>query len=426
MSDTQTNRTTLSQEWKSIPLKFAVQDAQTGIWGNDANGGDDDVLCARVADFDRAKSEVVKVPTIRRISSQDREKCALQRGDLLVEKSGGTEKNPVGTVVSYQGPLPAVFANFIFRLRMTTEHDSRFWLYALSCSHETGRTRNYVRQTTGIQNLDVDGYMSMKHDAPNLKHQIEIADYLDRETGEIDAMLAKMDELTQQLLERLSVVQTREVFGLAAGGLEQEPTFHSLLTGIPDHWKRTKFGYDFTESRERNGESPVGKLLSISEYRGVEPNRRTKGQKASSDVSNYRVVRPNQLAANMMWLNHGGLGVSSHTGYISPDYKAFFISPRFEPRYVHHLFRSSRFVDYFSVISTGVRPNAQRVTMTILNAAPVPLPPLAEQQRIADHLDEVTARIDTMLAKVAELKALLVERRAALISDVVTGRKDIS
>lgn len=52
-------------------------------------------------------------------------------------------------------------------------------------------------------------------------------------------------------------------------------------------------------------------------------------------------------------------------------------------------------------------------------------PSLKEQCRIADHLDEVTGRIDVMLAKVAELKALLVERRAALITDVVTGRKKV-
>ena len=48
-----------------------------------------------------------------------------------------------------------------------------------------------------------------------------------------------------------------------------------------------------------------------------------------------------------------------------------------------------------------------------------------EHQRLADHLDEVTGRIDAMLAKIDELKALLVGRRAALITDVVTGRKKI-
>lgn len=52
-------------------------------------------------------------------------------------------------------------------------------------------------------------------------------------------------------------------------------------------------------------------------------------------------------------------------------------------------------------------------------------PSLKEQSRIADHLDEVTGRIDVMLATIDELKALLVERRAALITDVVTGRKKV-
>ncbi|HJC29029.1 MAG TPA: restriction endonuclease subunit S [Candidatus Dietzia intestinipullorum] len=219
---------------------------------------------------------------------------------------------------------------------------------------------------------------------------------------------------------------TRSVFGLSDEHVYSAADAHSPLSGIPEHWERTKFGYDFTESTERNGDDPPGPLLSISEYRGVELNTRTEGQQASLDVSKYRVVRPGQLAANMMWLNHGGLGVSPLTGYISPDYKAFWISDRFEPRYVHHLFRSSRYIDYFAAIANGVRPNAQRVTKTVLDATPVPLPPLDEQIRIADELDEATARVDAMLAKVTDLKSLLLERRAALITDVVTGRKEVA
>jgi type I restriction enzyme S subunit len=259
----------------------------------------------------------------------------------------------------------------------------------------------------------------------DLSTQRSIANYLDRETGEIDTMLSKMNLLTGALQARARIAQTRAVFGLAAGASHDSLQSHSLLSGVPNHWGNTKFGYDFSESNERNGDSPPGPLLSISEYRGVELNTRIDGQQASLDVSNYRVVRPGQLAANMMWLNHGGLGVSSLTGYISPDYKAFWISKRFEPRYVHHLFRSSRYVGYFTAIATGVRPNAQRVTKTVLDATPVPLPPLDEQVRIADHLDEVIGEIHAVLDKVSKLKSLLIERRAALITDVVTGRKAV-
>ena len=56
---------------------------------------------------------------------------------------------------------------------------------------------------------------------------------------------------------------------------------------------------------------------------------------------------------------------------------------------------------------------------------PVPLPPLDEQRRIAERLDTVTARIDTMIDKCNELRDLLKERRAALITAVVTGQKEV-
>ena len=207
---------------------------------------------------------------------------------------------------------------------------------------------------------------------PPLELQHELAAKLD----EVDTMIKKLDELTHSL--RARVVDMAALFGLSGNRARQSDQVSSPLSGIPEHWGRTKFGYDFIESTERNGDAPPGPLLSISEYRGVELNTRTEGKQASFDISNYRVVRPGQLAANMMWLNHGGLGVSSLTGYISPDYKAFWISPRFHPRYVHHLLRSPRYVDYFGAIGTGVRPNAQRVTKIALDMMPLPLPPMEE------------------------------------------------
>lgn len=297
-----------------------------------------------------------------------------------------------------------------------------YWYF----SSEFRRAVAYGGAQTTVASLRRSMFTTFPVAVPPQPEQRAIADFLDRETGELDATIRKLDLLRSALEERMHIVQTKAVFGLAAGQRHSAADAHSPLSGIPEHWERTKFGYDFTESTERNGDDPPGPLLSISEHRGVELNTRTEGQQASLDVSKYRVVRPGQLAANMMWLNHGGLGVSSLTGYISPDYKAFWISDRFEPRYVHYLIRSSRYIDYFAAIATGVRPNAQRVTKTVLDATPVPRPPLDEQLRIADELDEATTRVDAMLAKVADLKSLLLERRAALITDVVTGKKEVS
>jgi len=196
---------------------------------------------------------------------------------------------------------------------------------------------------------------------------------------------------------------------------------NQLLASLPEGWQRTKFGIEFQESNERNGDNPPGPLLSISEYRGVELNTRTDGQQPSADVSNYRVVRPNQLAANMMWLNHGGLGVSDTTGYMSPAYKAFWISDNFEPRYVHHLLRSQLYVGYFGAMGTGVRPNSQMVTKVVLDATPLPLPPLEAQRRIANYLDREIGRIDAVIDKLDGLASQLIDRKSAFPDNTLSG-----
>ncbi|MGY0386372.1 hypothetical protein ACWZJV_05315 [Nocardioides sp. WG-D5] len=359
-------------------------------------------------------------------SAEQIARLGVRAGDVIITKDSESPDD-IGVPALVTGSAPdMVCAYHLSLLRPDSSVAEPRFIYWLL---ESDYAKCYwLNNSFGVTRYSLLGGAISRLPVPtyNLDEQNRIADYLDRETGEIDAMIAKLDELAVTLRFRVGEVATRAVFGLDNGQLHRTIDASSPLVGIPDHWDHTKFGYDFVESTERNGDDPPGPLLSISEYRGVELNTRTDGQQASADVSKYRVVRPGQLAANMMWLNHGGLGVSSMTGYISPDYKAFWISDRFAPQYVHYLFRSSRYVDYFSAISTGVRPNAKRVTKTVLDATPVPLPDMDEQKRIAYHLDEVTGRLDQMLAKVADLKHLLLERRSALITDVVTGRKDIA
>ncbi len=93
----------------------------------------------------------------------------------------------------------------------------------------------------------------------------------------------------------------------------------------------------------------------------------------------------------------------------------------------------SRFIEWaFTAVDDvkGLRPLYTGLRKTVRKSVLLNerfyLPSLAEQKHIADQLDEITGKIDAMLAKVAELKQLLTERRAALITDVVTGRKEVA
>ncbi|WP_082740790.1 restriction endonuclease subunit S [Dermacoccus sp. CCH2-D9] len=199
--------------WRVLPLKRVLASVQTGTWGAEADGGDDDITCVRVADFDRPRLAVGESDTLRSVSAPDRRRLGLRRGDLLIEKSGGTAINPVGFVAIYDTDHAAVCANFIGRMRFRPGQASRFWLYALHGSYASGLTWRHVKQTTGIQNLDLDSFVAEQFPVPPLAEQREIADYLDRETAKIDTLIAKVERHIELARERRAALITAAVTG---------------------------------------------------------------------------------------------------------------------------------------------------------------------------------------------------------------------
>lgn len=200
--------------WSVMPLKRVFSSVQPGVWGEEPDGGEDDILCVRVADFDRPRLRVGdSVETIRKVSAGDRRAKMLQRGDLLIEKSGGTGINPVGFVAIYDREAEAVCANFIARMRVNDDQDSRFWMYALHASYASGLTWNYVKQTTGIQNLDLNALLSERFPVPPPEEQREIAAHMDRETARIDALIARSERLIELSQERRAALITAAVTG---------------------------------------------------------------------------------------------------------------------------------------------------------------------------------------------------------------------
>jgi type I restriction enzyme, S subunit len=198
------------------------------------------------------------------------------------------------------------------------------------------------------------------------------------------------------------------------------------LDSIPSTWKVKKFRHCFRESAEKNGTNPVGEMLSVSGYRGVEikqyddDNRR----RTVEELADYRVVRVGQLAVNTMWLNYAGLGVSSFEGHISPAYRSYWIEPGFDLRFINYLMRSSAYVDGYTALLTGIRPNSLQMGRNDLMGFPILCPPLKDQRSIADFLDREVAKIDALIVKQEQLIATLREDRTATITHAVTKGLD--
>jgi len=92
-------------------------------------------------------------------------------------------------------------------------------------------------------------------------------------------------------------------------------------------------------------------------------------------------------------------------------------------RFLAYLIDSEKFRTQIRVSAKGVK--VLSITQAILKNTTIWLPPLNEQTKIANHLDQKTKQIDTLIEKSTKAIELLKERRVALVSAVVTGKVDV-
>jgi type I restriction enzyme, S subunit len=129
------------------------------------------------------------------------------------------------------------------------------------------------------------------------------------------------------------------------------------------------------------------------------------------------VARSGTVGRSLIY--RSSMGVACFAGYlirIRPDRN------RLHPSFLWHVFHSQYFWDF--IVQSQVNTTIANVNATRYGQLPLPLPPLPEQQAIADYLDAETQRIDTLIAELREMIRLLKEKRQALISHCVTKGLD--
>lgn len=178
--------------WSVQRLASTVARARNGVWGADPDGGEEDLRCVRVADFDRRCQRIHdNAHTMRKLTAAERVGRVLRYGDLLLEKSGGGEKSPVGFVVLYDRDDPAVCSNFVARVQLRSDMDPAFWTYVHGVMYRLRITEKSLKQSTGIQNLDQGAYFNEYVAVPPYREQVTIARYLESKVAEIDGALEK-------------------------------------------------------------------------------------------------------------------------------------------------------------------------------------------------------------------------------------------
>lgn len=418
--------------WRSVRLRRLVS-ATGGSWGTEPEDGEISARCVRGTDFDYAvlRLNLERAP-LRGFGVDEFKRRRARRGDLIVEKAGGGEQQPVGRVVLHDADEDVMPTNFAGRLRPAQGVDSRFLCYLLASLYTDGRTISAVKQTTGIQNLDLGALLDNQVRIPAEEEQRGIADFLDAETARIDAVIGKKRQLIGSLKERFEAA----VFALVTNGLRDESLKSSGLrwvAQIPEGWGTPALSVNF--------EIQLGKMLSAESAQGPEQHPYLRNVNVQWDRLDFRNLarmhfgkedrRRCELRRGDLLICEGG-EVGRAAVWPGEPEDCYFQKAihRARPRRAE----SSRFLMYglraaakcnvFAV--EGNLSTIVHLTGEQLKAHRLPWPPLDEQAEIVGHLDALADSTDNVRIALESQITLLQERRQALITAAVTGELDLA
>ena len=336
----------------------------------------------------------------------------FRRGDLLLPKVTPTVTHG-RTMFTDTATELGVASTEVYTVRARPGTDPRWLAYLLVGTEFLGVAGASVQGTGGLKRISTQFVESYPLPDASSEEQRKIADYLDRETAEIDAMTADLDKMEALLAERRKATVTAAFNKFSttaplwkfAKVSPSTPGIYDLdkgedVTFIPleDVWTNQKpevfkvapwedklASYTHFES----GDVLLPKVTpTVTHGRAMVANVTTKLGVATSEVY---TLRPNERT--------------------NPDWLAFFLT-------------SQTFLDEagVSVLGTG---GLKRISTQFVQSFPVPDMSRSEQDSLVKDIDRETAEIDAMLADITELRDLLAERRAALIAAAVTGQIDI-
>ena len=175
--------------------------AISGEWGQDDDSGTG-IPVLRTTNFTNEGFVNYKNVVTRSIAKKKIAEKYLRHGDIIIEKSGGSDKQPVGRVIFFEGEEKKyLFNNFTGLLRVQNPEEwlPKYVFYALYAYYRNGGTRAFENRTTGLHNLQVDNYVKSA-DIPKLsyrkqQHICETLDHVRDAVAYREQQLSKLDEL---------------------------------------------------------------------------------------------------------------------------------------------------------------------------------------------------------------------------------------
>ena len=319
-----------------------------------------------------------------------------------------------------------------FLLTPSGKADTRFYYYWLST--QTDNLQSLGRGSTFME-LSTDELKSLTVPNPPLPQQRAVADYLDRETIRLDALVAAKEHARTLLEERRRALVTSAV----TRGLDPDASLRDSdilwLGEIPVHWEIWKLGHvasignGSTPSRSNaaywtEGTIPWLNSSVVNQYEA------TKADQFVTDLALRECHLPLVRSGSVLVAITGqgktrgravvlsfDATINQHLAYISPDHA------RLNPWFLRWTLLSA--YEYLRSISDAAGGTKGALTCEDIANVRVPVPPIDEQCAIVAHITNKTSKLDRLRIATENTTALLRERRTALVSAAVTGLIDV-
>ncbi len=324
-----------------------------------------------------------------------------------------------------------IITSAYLKLKPKDRLDSVF-AYRLLHSYDT--TKVYYGLGGGLrQSMKFEDFRRLPILVPPYEEQVQIANFLDFETAQIDTLIEKQQTLILLLKEKRQAVISHAVTKGLNPDAPMKDSGVEWLGEVPEHWNITRIKYvaELTPSKsgilsrleERCSFIPMEKLkldtLILDETRQIKDVYQGYTYFEDGDVLIAKVTPcfENQnmaIAANLV----NGIGFGSSEIYV--------LRTEAEGLNQFLLYRLQESV--FMQLGAGAMTGAgglRRVPSEFLNNFQFGLPPISEQQGIVEHIEKMKSKFNDLIDNAEQAIQLMQERRTALISAAVTGKIDV-
>lgn len=413
--------------WDIAQFKKILIRNDGGLWGNDPSG-QDDILVLRSTEQTIDGKWDIQSPAYRDLSNVSNvQEYLVKCGDLLITKSSGSDLHIGKTTIVDEliESLHCSFSNFIQRLRVCSKMNPRYYWYILNSNIARGQFVYLQNSTSGIGNINSKNINEIEVPIPPLDIQHTIADYLDRKCSQIDAIIARQQEVIKKLKAyKLSVITEAVTKGLNPN-VPMKDSGVEWIGKIPEHWKVMKFGRcamvksnlvnpdDYADYPQISPDSIEKNSGRIFEYKTV---------KESGVISWNHLFFQGQIIYSKIRPMLNKVAIAPFDGLCSAD--MYPIETSNNAQFLVYMMLSDCFTSQVGLVTEN-RVKMPKINQNELNAIMVVIPPRSEQEIISKYLQKECFLIDARIDRKQKLVGKLIDYKKSLIYEVVTGKKEV-